>query len=1216
MVIRWHPEHRHQVQVLLDSGCTTPLISTPLAERLKIPCLRRKEQVELRDFTGELVKGAGQLYTRPLLLQHRHHYTKEVFEVTTLEPGVDVFLPFWWTLKHDAPHSTWHLPELRFGSPYCMENCTKSAAKAFSLTLDESIVHHQGARIIGYVSAVAGKEDPLERVPEEFRLFLDIMGKEAADALPEHRSYDHEIRVKEGETPPWGPIYPLSETELQALREYLKEMLSTGKIRRSSSSAGSPILFVPKPHGRGLRLCVDYRGLNRITIANRYPLPLMAELQDRIGGAQYFTKMDLKNGYHLVRIKEGDEWKTAFRTRYGLYEFLVMPFGLSNAPATFQDMINHIFRDMIDLGLLAYIDDLLIYAKTREEHDEIVLEVLKRLQTNKLALSAEKCEWRKEEVEFLGYIVGREGIKMSEEKIKGVLEWKSPTSLVEVQQFLGFANFYRRFIQDYSRVARPLTELTKGDGKDWKWTNEAEQAFKELKMRFTTAPILAHFEPERPAIVETDASDFALGAVLSQRDDDNRLHPNAFHSRKFTPAEINYEIHDKELLAIVDSFKHWRRYLEGALHQVQVFSDHQNLEYFTTTKVLNRRQARWAQELAGIDFKIYYRPGNQNGKPDALSRRPEYRPEKGGGDDQPISTVLQNKHFAGEGTRVSSISSGCEGTVFMVSAARLGSIPARKWSEEFLERVRQAGKEDSEYAEALKAVKEKESAEEESSAQGRDSGAGGLQPSEGACGPLPRGAVPAKEKAKRIGRKAGKEGLLELEEGCVYRKGMLWVPADKVLIQSVLESEHDTKVAGHMGQDKTIELVRRNFWWPKMDERIIDFVRSCPLCQKDKTARHQPYGLLNPLELPYAPWQSVAMDFITDLPLSEGCDQLWVVIDRFTKMAHFIALPKDGKTASDLARIFAREIWRFHGLPSDIVSDRDSRFTSVVWKEFLQLAGIRSRMSTAFHPQTDGQTERLNQTIEAYLRSFVNHEQDDWVSLLPTAEFAYNNSTTTATGVSPFYANFGFHPTAANPAAGKILHPASTIYAHWMHSIHEETSMALVNAQERMRRYADPNRKEAPAYQVGDLVMLNGRNIQTRRPSRKLDHKNHGPFQIEQVISPLAVKLTLPRKWKIHNVFHVSLVEPYRAGNRLPPDPSKVLREADDIEGSQEYDVDEVMSSTKRGRRVLYLVKWLDFPDRRDWTEEPFDNFSVGGLDKLRTFHSKNPDAPRDYRLT
>jgi hypothetical protein len=359
------------------------------------------------------------------------------------------------------------------------------------------------------------------------------------------------------------------------------------------------------------------------------------------------------------------------------------------------------------------------------------------------------------------------------------------------------------------------------------------------------------------------------------------------------------------------------------------------------------------------------------------------------------------------------------------------------------------------------------------------------------------------------------------------------------------------------------------------------------------------------------------MDFITDLPLSDGCDQLWVIVDRFTKMAHFLPLPKEGKTAKDLAIIFAREIWRHHGLPADIVSNRDSRFTSKSWKEFLSLLGIRPRMSTAFHPQTDGQTERLNQTIEAYLRSYVNHEQDDWVSLLPMAEFAYNNSVTAGTGLSPFYANYGFNPTATNPAAENSLHPASKVYAHWMHTVHQEARKGLEAAQERMRKYANPDRKEAPDYQVGDLVILNGRNIQTRRPSRKLDHKNHGPFQIEKIVSPLAVKLTLPRKWKIHNVFHVSLLEPYRAGNlRGPVDPSKVLREADDIEQSEEYDVEEVMGSIKKGRRILYLVKWLDYPDRKDWTEEPFDNFSLGGLDKLREFHKRNPDAPRDYRLT
>jgi len=350
----------------------------------------------------------------------------------------------------------------------------------------------------------------------------------------------------------------------------------------------------------------------------------MQELQDGVQGAQWFTKLDLKNGFNLIRIRLGDEWKTAFRTRYGLFEFKVMPFGLTNAPSTFQDMMNHVLSNVLDIGVLAYMDDILIYTKTVEEHDRLVKDVLGRLRTNGLAVSPEKCVWRTQEVEFLGYIIGREGVKMSKEKVEAVLSWEAPKSLKEVQSFLGFANFYRRFIQDYSRIAKPLTELTKKEaGQEWKWNLEAERAFRKLKERFTMAPILAHFDATKPVIIESDASDFAIGAILSQRDSENRLHPVAFHSRKFTPAEINYEIHDKELLAIVDAFKHWRRYCEGAAHQVEVYSDHQNLEYFTTTKVLNRRQARWVQELAGIDFRIYYRPGAQNGKPDALSRRPE-----------------------------------------------------------------------------------------------------------------------------------------------------------------------------------------------------------------------------------------------------------------------------------------------------------------------------------------------------------------------------------------------------------------------------------------------------------------------------------------------------------------------------------------------------------------------------------------------------------------
>jgi len=256
-----------------------------------------------------------------------------------------------------------------------------------------------------------------------------------------------------------------------------------------------------------------------------------------------------------------------------------------------------------------------------------------------------------------------------------------------------------------------------------------------------------------------------------------------FHSRKFQPAQINYEIHDKELLAVVEAFKHWRRYCEGATYQVQVYSDHQNLEYFTTTKVLNRRQARWAQELAGIDFRIYYRPGTQNGKPDALSRCSEYRPEKGGVENQPITSVLRKNHFE-----------ECLASTFTCSSARLSSLPTRKWSKEFLEKVKEEGKKDSNYEQAIK--------------QEAMAGEPALK----------------NQKVKEI----------RIEGGLVYRKNLLWIPNG--VIQQIMESEHDTKVAGQMGQDKTIELVRRNFWWPKMNERIIDFVKSYPKCQRNKAS--------------------------------------------------------------------------------------------------------------------------------------------------------------------------------------------------------------------------------------------------------------------------------------------------------------------------------------------------------------------------------------------
>jgi hypothetical protein len=722
---------------MFDTGAAIPIISSKFMAQHNLPMITRDIPLRINGADGCPLSGAGEAFTHSLLLRYKQHYTMETFEVMPLESGTDIILPCWWMAKHQ-PNRFWGKPEeITLDSEFCRHNCTRAAAQEFSLTMDKDILHHYDATVIGSVASVnldPAKVDPTTIVPEKFQQYIKVLGKELADKLPDHKPYDHAIDLKDGEQPPWGPMYPLNETELKALRDYLKEMLELGKIRPSKSPAAAPIIFVPKAHGRGLRLCVDYRGLNKVTIANRYPLPIMSKLQDRFRGAKIFTKIDRKNGYNLIRIKPGDEWKTAFKIRYRLYEYTVMPFGLSNAPATFQNMMNHIFRDLLDLGLIVYLDDILIYAETEEEHDRIIIEVLKRLAANGLAISQDKCFWSTTGVDFLGYVISKDGIEMAQDKVQCIRDWERPKGLRDVQSFIGFANFYRRFIEGFSKIAKPLSDSTKGSPNDWIWTDAMTKSFEKLKHCFTTAPILTHFDPHRECIVETDASDFALGSTLSQTAEDKKLHPNAFHSRKFSPGEINYEIHDEELLTVVDCFRAWRRYLEVSLHMVQVFTDHKNLEYFMTTKVLNRRQACWAQELASVDFKIFYRKGTSNGKPEALSRRPEYRPEKGGGGDQPIQTVLNEKHF---GT-ISAISTGGEGIVFCCSAVQLAYLATSvsKWTKEFEEEIRQAGQQDAAYYQALEEL------------------SGSAQ------------------------RTEGKEMILELQDGLLYRKGLLWVPED------------------------------------------------------------------------------------------------------------------------------------------------------------------------------------------------------------------------------------------------------------------------------------------------------------------------------------------------------------------------------------------------------------------------------------------------------
>lgn len=354
----------------------------------------------------------------------------------------------------------------------------------------------------------------------------------------------------------------------------------------------------------------------------RYPLPLVPSALEQLREARIYTKLDLRSAYNLICIKEGDEWKTAFLTTRGHYEYQVTPYGLANAPAVFQSFINEIFRYLLNQYVIAYIDDILIYSRSEAEHINHVKTVLTRLLKNQLYVKAEKCEFHVKQTSFLGYHISHQGVRMDEAKVKAVTEWPQPSTVKELQRFLGFANFYRRFIQNYSMVAAPLTLLLKGKPAKLKWSEEATQAFNTLKGKFTTAPILKHPDPNLPFIVEVDASESGIGAVLSQRHGQpGKLYPCAFFSRKLTAAEQNYDVGNKELLSMKAVIEQWRHWFEGAVHPFQVITDHKNLEYIKGAKRLNPRQARWSLFFTRFQFTITYRPGSKNSKADALSRQ-------------------------------------------------------------------------------------------------------------------------------------------------------------------------------------------------------------------------------------------------------------------------------------------------------------------------------------------------------------------------------------------------------------------------------------------------------------------------------------------------------------------------------------------------------------------------------------------------------------------
>ncbi|EXV01030.1 reverse transcriptase domain protein [Metarhizium robertsii] len=963
------------------------------------------------------------------------------------------------------------------------------------------------------------KEERLKNIPKEYRKYEKLFAEELETGLPEHSQWDHQIELINGKSTTFHKIYNLNAKELEALREYIDEMLAKGYIRASTSEAGYPVMFVPKKNGK-LRLVVDYRRLNDITMKDRTPLPLISELRDRLHGMNWFTAVDLKGAYNLIRIKEGHEWMTAFRTKLGLFEYLVMPMGLTNAPATFQRMINSVLREYLDNFVVVYLDDILIFSKTLEDHKEHVHTILKTLQDAKLLVEPAKCKFHTQEVDFLGHTIRPNEIRMEKSKIEAVRNWPTPKNVKDIQSFRGFANYYRRFIKSYGEIAAPLDELTKKD-KQWNWNDEAQCAFDKIKELITSEPVLRTFDPEKETELETDASDFALGAQVGQRDDDGKLHPIAFYSKKLHGAELNYPIYDKEFLAIINAFKEFRHYLMGSKHKVKVYTDHKNISHFATTQQLNGRQIRWAEYLSEFDYEIIHRKGSENGRADALSRRSDY--------DTGVPTA----------------------TGQLLELNKDGNFQQRQ-----LNAILKVQDEDPVYKKI-------------------------------------------QQWAKKKVRYADTPEECLTEPGTIPKyHGKTWIPPE--LQEECIKEMHEHPVYGHQGIRKTLDKIRRQYDFSGIKKMVEKVVNECIQCGKSKASRHKPYGELQPLPVPTRPWESIAFDHITKLPMSKEpmtnveYDSIFVVTDRLTKYGYFLPY-REASNAEELAYVFLRTIASNHGLPEEIISDRGSTFTSKFWQALMAQLGTNHKLSTAYHPQTDGQTERLNQTLEQYLRCYINYQQDDWVKWLPTAQLAYNSSISESTKQTPAYANYGFDPEVFRTQREGPQAERAMLQADELKKLHEEMRRELEFVRNRMAQYHNRKRLKGPIFGEGDMVYLLRRNIKTTRPSDKLDYKKLGPFAIKKRISTNNYELSLPKTMRNHPIVHISLLE--KAPNNAPAE--KDIEVLDD----GEYEVEQILDVRTKNKTRQYLIKWKDYGHEEN-TWEPMKHLRKC-QHLLRQFHQK-----------
>lgn len=891
-----------------------------------------------------------------------------------------------------------------------------------------------------------------------------------------------------------------------------------------------------------------------------------------------------------------------------------------------------VFRDRIGKTVYVYLDDIFVFSMTIEEHEEALAYVLSRLKDERLFIGKDKLDVYSDSMDCLGHQIDDQGLHADLSKMSRVRSWPTPESLQQVQSFLGLVQYIQRFIPGISELLTPLSSIC-ANGRPFEWRPIHRKCFEEIKRRALIAPILRPINPalKLPIWLVTDASVSGVGAYYGQGESHHTMQPAGFMSRKFTDAQRSYTTRDHEMLAILEALLKWREKFIG--YHVKVITDHEANEWFKSKPYSLGRHIRWQQFLDTFNLEIIWNNGKSNSVADALSRIFENRKATdptpiwdyvdadyrldANGDDLPMNRkeeVAKQKTEVQRNPRL---------LVLSTEKSRLSQTTSA---------VKDAPDARADEAEQLKMHKSLTEEPNISYPHVRTSGNHEINDTD----PMVKDSINISDKGPQLEtlhgfREAMVSGykddvffqkvLAKLKEYPSYKLvgDLLYLKSsmgDRLCIpDSLFEGrrirerfiDHVHSLIGHAGDLKTIQYLRRFYYWPSLGINVAKFVHSCAICQTAKALDTQkPMGLLHGLPIPTRPWQSIAMDFLGPFPASQGFDLLWVVLCRLTSLVHLIPITVNF-TASDLAYSFLREVVRLHGVPESIVSDRDRLFTSVFWKELHRQMGVKLLMSTAFHPQTDGQSEVKIKAVGKVLRTSVDADQRNWVAQLPMVEFALNSTVSSSTTIAPFEAAIGFLPNSIPVVPHSVfdgvtqfLEQAKLNIAIAHDALIGARTLQAYHANKRRRSEgkALPNGDEDPYINLGSLVYLSTENISFPKGlARKLLPKFIGPYRVKSLHHDTSTyTLELPeelKKRRIHPTFHVSLLRPHHPSddNLFPNRQNVFTYEFTAQKEAGELFVQEITGHRfvgKTNKRLELLVHWED----GDSTWEPYSKIS------------------------